>query len=173
MTFKELSDARFSVRSYTNEPVSNEQLEYIMECARLAPSAVNFQPWHFYVVSKPEDKAKLHECYNRDWFKTAPMYIICCIRHDEAWVRKNDEKEHGDIDIAIATEHICLAAAEQGLGTCWVCNFDAQLCHQLFSLPENEEAAVLIPLGHPSADVEKKEKNRKAMDEIVTLLGVG
>ena len=98
------------------------------------------------------------------------MYIICCIRHDEAWVRKYDQKEHGNIDIAIATEHICLAATEQGLGTCWVCNFDAKLCHELFSLPENEEAAVLIPLGHPTADVEQKEKNRKAMDEIVTEL---
>ena len=170
MTFKELSDARFSVRSYTDEAVSKEQLNYILECARLAPSAVNFQPWHFYVVTKAEDKAKLHECYNRDWFKTAPMYIICCIRHDKAWVRKYDQKEHGNIDIAIATEHICLAAAEQGLGTCWVCNFDAKLCHELFSLPENEEAAVLIPLGHLSPDVEQKEKNRKAIEEIVTEL---
>lgn len=170
MTFKELSDARFSVRSYTDEAVSKEQLNYILECARLAPSAVNFQPWRFYVVTKAEDKAKLHECYNRDWFKTAPMYIICCIRHDEAWVRKYDQKEHGNIDIAIATEHICLAAAEQGLGTCWVCNFDAKLCHELFSLPENEEAVVLIPLGHLSPDVEQKEKNRKAIEEIVTEL---
>ena len=170
MTFKELSDARFSVRSYTEEAVSQEQLDYILECARLAPSAVNFQPWHFYVVTKAADKEKLHQCYNRDWFRTAPMYIICCIRHDEAWVRKYDHKEHGNIDIAIATEHICLAATEQGLGTCWVCNFDAKLCHELFSLPENEEAAVLIPLGHPTADVEQKEKNRKAMDEIVTEL---
>ena len=170
MTFKDLSDARFSVRSYTDEAVSKEQLDYILECARLAPSAVNFQPWHFYVVTKDADKEKLHQCYNRDWFKTAPMYIICCIRHDEAWVRKYDQKEHGNIDIAIATEHICLAATEQGLGTCWVCNFDAKLCHELFSLPENEEAAVLIPLGHPASDVEQKEKNRKALNEIVTEL---
>ncbi|MBQ0072748.1 MAG: nitroreductase family protein [Prevotella sp.] len=170
MTFKELSDARFSVRSYTDEAVSKEQRDYILECARLAPSAVNFQPWHFYIVTKDADREKLQQCYNRDWFKTAPMYIICCIRHDEAWVRKDDQKEHGNIDIAIATEHICLAATEQGLGTCWVCNFDAKLCHKLFSLPENEEAAVLIPLGHPASDVEQKEKNRKAMYEIVTEL---
>lgn len=170
MTFKELSEARFSVRSYTDEIVTKEELSYIMECARLAPSAVNFQPWHFYVVTKKDDKEKLHQCYNRAWFKTAPMYIICCIRHDEAWVRKYDQKEHGNIDIAIATEHICLAAAEQNLGTCWVCNFDAQLCHELFSLPENEEAAVLIPLGHLASDIEKKEKTRKAANEIITEL---
>lgn len=170
MTFKELSDARFSVRSYTNAPVSREQLDYIQECDRLAPSAVNFQPWHFYVVSKAEDRERLHRCYNREWFQTAPLYIICCIRHDEAWVRKYDEKEHGDIDIAIAAEHICLAAADEGLGSCWVCNFDAQLCHELFALPEAEEAAVLIPLGHPAPDVERKPKSRKALEDIVTIL---
>lgn len=170
MTFKDLSDARFSVRSFTDEAVSQEQMDYILECMRLAPSAVNFQPWHFYVVTKAEDRAKLHQCYSRDWFRTAPVYIICCIRHDEAWVRKFDNKEHGDIDIAIATEHLCLAAAEQHLGTCWVCNFDAQLCHELFSLPENEEAAVIVPLGHPASDVERKPKTRKSLDDIVTVL---
>lgn len=170
MNFKELSEARFSVRNYTDEPVSQEQLNYVLECARLAPSAVNFQPWHFYVVNNADDKAKLCQCYNREWFCTAPLYILCCIRHDEAWVRRKDQKEHGDIDIAIAAEHICLAAAEQGLGTCWVCNFDAQLCHELFALPENEEVAVLIPLGHAAADVEQKPKMRKAMEEIVTML---
>lgn len=170
MTFKELSDARFSVRSYTSEPVSNEQLQYILECARIAPSAVNFQPWHFYVVTKPEDREKICRCYKRDWIQTAPMFIVCCINHDEAWVRKYDQKGHGDIDIAIAAEHICLAAAEQGLGTCWVCNFDAALCHELFSLPENEEAAVVIPIGYAAADVEQKAKVRKPMDAIVTML---
>lgn len=170
MTFKELSDARFSVRSYTDEAVTKKQLDYILECARLAPSAVNFQPWHFYVVASSEGKAKLHQCYGREWFQSAPLYIICCIRHDEAWVRKYDQKEHGDIDIAIAAEHICLAAAEQGLGTCWVCNFDAQLCHDLFALPDNEEAAVVIPLGHPAPDVEHKPKNRKSISDIVTTL---
>ena len=62
MTFKDLSDARFSVRSYTDEAVSKEQLDYILECARLAPSAVNFQPWHFYVVTKDADKEKRLRC---------------------------------------------------------------------------------------------------------------
>lgn len=171
MTFLELSDQRYSVRSFTSEPVTDEQLNYILECARLAPSAVNFQPWHFYVVSQQDNREKLCQCYNRDWFRTAPLYIVCCIRHDEAWVRKSDEKEHGNIDIAIATEHICLAAAEQGLGTCWVCNFDAQLCHTLLNLPDNEEPAVLIPLGHiDTTTAPFKAKLRKPMEEIVSKL---
>lgn len=170
MNLKELSEQRYSVRSYTSEPVSDEQLEYILECARLAPSAVNFQPWHFYVVSRPEDCDKLRQCYSRDWFNTAPLYLICAIRHDQSWKRRHDGKDHGDIDIAIAAEHICLAATEQGLGSCWVCAFDAALCHQLFNLPEEEEAAVLIPLGHIAPDAPFAPKKRKEMAEIVTRL---
>lgn len=169
MDFLALCQLRHSVRSFTSDPVSREQLDYILECVRLAPSAVNFQPWHFYVVSAEEQKEHLRSCYAREWFRTAPLYIVCCIRHDQAWVRKLDEKEHGNIDLAIATEHLCLAAAEQGLGTCWVCNFDAQRCHDLLHLPENEEPAVLIPIGHP-AEGEPAPKLRKELAEIVTRL---
>ena len=167
MTFKELCESRYSVRGYTAEAVSPDQLAYILECARLAPSAVNRQPWHFHVVSSAEGRAALQSCYDRPWFRTAPLYIVCCIRHDQAWVRPADGKGHGDIDIAIATEHICLAAAEQGLGTCWVCNFDARRCCELLHLPENEEPAVLIPLGHPDPAAHKA-KQRKAIEEIMT-----
>ena len=135
-----------------------------MECVQLAPSACNKQPWTFRIVSDEEDRKKLSRCYNREWFATAPVMIIASILHDEEWVR-SDGKHHGDIDIAIAVEHLCLAATEQGFGTCWVCNFDAELCKILFGLSGNEEPAVLIPLGYP-AD-EPKEKNRKSINEIV------
>lgn len=168
MTFHELSTQRYSVRNYTAAPVTDEQLHYILDCARLAPSAVNFQPWHFYVITSDNEKALLQSCYNREWFRTAPLYIVCCIRHPEAWVRKTDGKEHGNIDIAIAAEHICLAAAEQGLGSCWVCNFDAQRCHDLLHLPADEEAAVLIPIGHPVPELSPTPKQRKSLDEIIT-----
>ena len=135
-----------------------------MECVRLAPSAVNRQPWRFRIVSSEADRAKLCQCYNREWFATAPVVIIASAMRDEAWVRA-DGKYHGDIDIAIAVEHLCLAATEQGLVTCWVCNFDANLCKSLFALGSNEEAVVLIPLGY-AAD-QPKEKSRKPKEEIV------
>ena len=67
---------RFSVRKFTSETVSHEDLEYVMECVRMAPSAVNKQPWHWIAVRSDEGKSKLQECYDREWFKTAPMYII-------------------------------------------------------------------------------------------------
>ena len=164
MNFLELVKARYSCRDYQPTSVEQEKLDYIMECVRLAPSAVNKQPWKFHIVSKEEDKAKLTQCYRRDWLKTAPMYIVASIKHDEEWVRF-DGKQHGNIDIAIAVEHLCLAATEQGLATCWVCNFDAKLCKEQLGLPENEEPAVIIPLGY-AAD-EMKPKSRKAIDDIV------
>lgn len=164
MNLLELVNNRYSCRDYEPRSVEKEKLDYIMECVRLAPSAVNKQPWKFRIVSSDEALQKIRQCYHRDWFNSAPMYIIASILHDEEWVRR-DGKHHGDIDIAIAVEHLCLAATEQGLATCWVCNFDAALCHELFSLPENEEAAVIIPLGY-AAD-ELRPKTRKAMSEIV------
>lgn len=164
MNLLELIKSRYSCRSYLPASVEPEKLDYIMECVRMAPSAVNKQPWRFRIISSEEDKAKLQRCYVRTWFTSAPMYIIASIAHDEEWVR-SDGKAHGNIDIAIAVEHLCLAAAEQGLGTCWVCNFDALLCKELFNFANNEEPAVLIPIGYP-AD-EPKPKMRKSITEIV------
>lgn len=142
-----LSQERFSARKFTSEAVSLEDVDYIMECVRLAPSAVNRQPWHWLIVRSDEAKEKLQECYDREWFKTAPMYIVGMKNVNENWVRRYDEKPHGDIDVAIAAEHLCLAATERGLGTCWVCNYDTDKMLQFFPR-EGFEAVVIIPLGH-------------------------
>ena len=141
-----LSQERFSARKFTSEAVSQEDLDYIMECVRLAPSAVNRQPWH--------------------WLKTAPMYIVGMRNVNENWVRRYDEKPHGDIDVAIATEHLCLAATERGLGTCWVCNYDTEKMQLLFPR-EGYEAVVIIPIGHIADDCPRAEKTRKELSEIV------
>lgn len=164
MRFLDLTKQRYSCRSYQERAVEKEKIEYVMECVRMSPSAVNRQPWRFRVVESEADRQRLCQCYNREWFATAPTYIIASVLHDEEWVR-SDGKHHGNIDVAIAVEHLCLAAAEQGLGTCWVCNFDVELCSRLFDIPANEEVAVLIPIGY-AAD-EPKEKVRKNIDAIV------
>lgn len=164
MNFLDLVKERYSCRSYADKKIEQEKLDYVMECVRLAPSAVNLQPWRFRVVSSEDGRARLCQCYKREWLQTAPTIIIASVRHDEEWVRR-DGKRHGDIDVAIAVEHLCLAAAEQGLATCWVCNFDAEQCHKLLALSEQEEPVVLIPIGY-AAD-EPKEKKRKEKNEIV------
>ena len=101
MVLSKIIENRYSCRDYTSEAVSDEQLEYIKECVRLAPSAVNKQPWRFRIIKSEEGKRKLRECYDREWFATAPMYIIASVLHDQEWVRK-DGKSHGNIDISIA-----------------------------------------------------------------------
>ena len=122
MDFKDLCHARYSVRAFKPDAIPAEKMEYIKECTRLAPSAVNRQPWKFILFTGEDDRARLQQCYDKEWFREAPAYILVCENHGAAWTRRYDEKNHADIDVAIAIEHLCLAAAEQGLGTCWVCN---------------------------------------------------
>lgn len=164
MNFLELTKSRYSCRSYQQRAVEQEKLDYIMECVRMSPSAVNRQPWLFIIVRDEEERHRLAECYNREWFTTAPAYIIACVLHHEEWVR-SDGKAHGNIDVAIAVEHLCLAATEQGLATCWVCNFDTQKCRDAFGMSEDVEPAVLIPIGYAADSA--KEKARKPREEVV------
>lgn len=166
MNFLELVKARHSVRSYKQCPVEPAKLDYILECVRLAPSAVNCQPWRFSVVTEPDKLARLKETYAREWIQNVPCIIVECGNHAEAWHRKSDGKDHTDVDVSIAVEHLCLAATEQGLGTCWVCNFDTERCRQVMQLPEELEPIALIPIGYPSEEV-IAEKKRKPLDDIL------
>lgn len=166
MNFLELVKMRHSVRSYENRGVEKEKLDYVMECVRLAPSAVNYQPWKFTIVSETHALQALQASYQREWITTAPCIIVACADHSESWHRKQDGKDHADIDLAIAIEHLCLAAAEQGLGTCWVCNFDTDICKKTLNLPEQIEPIALIPIGYPTKN-EIPEKKRKSMEEIL------
>ncbi|MGM9803311.1 MAG: nitroreductase family protein [Muribaculaceae bacterium] len=167
MTFKELCEERYSVRKYTPEPVDANDVEYILECVQLAPSAVNFQPWRFVVVRSDEAKTKLRGCYDREWFATAPLYVIAMKNVRENWCRASDGKAHGDIDVAIAVEHLCLAAAERGLGTCWVCNFNVEEVKRHFGLPDCEPVA-LVPIGHIAQASQHPQKTRKPLNDIIS-----
>lgn len=166
MTFKELANERFSCRKYTDEPVGKADMEYIMECVRLAPSATNRQPWKFLIITSDDAKKKIRQCYDREWFATAPAYVLCMKDTGGCWVRKEDGKPHGDIDLGIAVEHLCLAAAERGLGSCWVCNYDVAATKRLFPV-EGYEAVAIIPIGHIAPDCPHPEKKRKELSEII------
>lgn len=168
MEFLELCKQRYSVRDYTAQPVEREKLEYILEAARMAPSAVNFQPCVYIVVREKENREKLHECYHREWFTTAPCYIIIGADLSQSWKRKVDNKEFGEIDAAIAIEHICLAAAEQGLGSCWVCNFNPTQLKRDFKFPEHITPVAILSIGYPSDTIcNQVSKVRKPITEIV------
>jgi nitroreductase len=166
MNLLNIISKRRSVREYLHKEIEQEKIDYIIECARLAPSAVNYQPWKFIIIKSEDKKQLLHKCYNhREWFKSAPLYIIGLGDANQSWKRKSDNKDHLDIDLTIAMEHIVLAAEEQGLGTCWVCNFDVALYRQLFNIPENLIPVGILPIGYPAKEMEKVS-NRKTVEEI-------
>ena len=170
MKFLEIAKARYSCRNYKPALIKDEVLQILLEAFRVAPSAVNFQPWHIIAVKKPKNLAKIHESYPRDWFKTAPLVFIICGNHSVSWKRPADGKDHTDMDIAIAIDHLTLQATELGLATCWVCNFKPDVIKDYFNLPENMEPIALIPIGYPNdaADTERHDATRKGISEIIS-----
>jgi nitroreductase len=167
--FLNLVKKRYSVRDFSPEQVEEQKLQYILECGRLAPSAANYQPWHVIVVRDPEIKKKLASTYSRSWFAKAPIILVICGNHQQAW-KRSDRKDHTDVDASIIIDHMTLAAAEQDLGTCWVCNFDAEACKAALNLPEHIEPIAYLPLGYPavSTDDNSRHLRRKSISEIVS-----
>jgi len=166
MNFKELSKSRYSVRDFSSEEVSDAQLQALVEAAQNAPSAVNFQPIRLYVFKNDaEMRQKVASCYHREWIKSAPVIIVMVGLHNMAWKRSADNKDFTDIDSAIAIDHITLQAADLGLGTCWVCNFDVAKCKEIMQLGANEEPIAIIPVGYATT-TEAPEKKRKKIEEI-------
>lgn len=166
MNLLELIQKRYSVRGYLAKDVEDDKLEYILECARLAPSACNFQPWVFYVVKEEKNREIIQNCYVKSWMQEPPVFIVVCKDSSQSW-KRGDEKDFGDVDAAIAAEHICLAAAELGLGTCWICNFNTALLKQGLNIPDHLEALAIFPIGYIDTDRSKvPEKKRKSLEKV-------
>ena len=138
-----------------------------MECARLAPSACNKQPWEIKVI-QGEALKEFSAVYRKEGFKDAPVCIAVCGNHTQAWHR-GDDKDHCDIDIAIVSDHIIMAATELGLGTCWICSFNTDIAKDFLKLPENVEPIVLIPIGYAAEPT--REKIRKPLEETTSFIG--
>ena len=172
--FLYLAKSRYSCRKYDARPVEEEKLKLVLEAGRVAPSAVNYQPWHFYVIQGENELGKFHAAYHREWFQTAPCVIVVCGDHSSSWKRKADGKDHCDVDAAICTDHMTLQATELGLATCWICNFDPGMTRDLLGLPAHMEPVVILSLGYPldESDPLRHEHKRKSLDEIVTYLGL-
>ena len=169
MTFLELAKKRFSVRKFKPDTIKDEDLESILEAGRIAPSANNSQPWQFIVIKGEAKNEEVNALYHREWFGNAPVVIAIIANHGKSWHRGQDGKDHADIDAAIAADHMTLAAAERGLGTCWVCNFDLQKTKAYFDLPDHLELMALLHLGYPDVEVEmdRHSVKRKPLGEVV------
>jgi nitroreductase len=165
MDFLELVKKRRSVRNYLDKPVEESLLEKVLEAGRLAPSACNNQPWVFIVIKDSAARAGLASVYKREWFRRAPIIIAVCCDRSISW-KSADGRDSGAIDAAIALDHITLAATELGLGTCWVCAFNAAQARNALKLPENIDPVAFTPLGYPGPEAPLSKK-RKPMNEIV------
>ncbi len=164
MNFSELIQERYSVRAYKPDPVEDGKLQEVLEAARLAPTAANRQAIQFIVIHTEGREAELGRIYKADWFVQPPLVICACGIPAENWVRK-DGKNYNDVDVAIAMDHLILAAADLGLGTCWIGAFDPQAAREVLDLPDGVVPIAFTPLGYP-AD-EPRPKKRKSFSELV------
>lgn len=164
MEFFELIQKRYSVRAYKSTPVEKEKLQKVLEAALLAPTAANKQAFELIVIPTQGREAELKRIYGREWFTQAPLVICACAKTSEAWIRK-DGKNYAEVDTTIAMDHLILAAADLGLGTCWIAAFDPAAAREILGLPSQMEPIAFTPLGYP-AD-EGKPKKRKSLADVV------
>lgn len=165
MSILEVLKKRRSIRKYQTKPIEKDMLLQLLEAARLGPSAANMQPCHFIVVTAKEMREKLKASYKNDWFVNAPVIIVGCAKPKEAW-RRRDREEYWKVDAAIAMQNLILAAAEAGLGTCWIAAFDEKAAKKALDIPKDVRVVAMTPLGYP--DEEKGLiTDRKPLENIV------
>lgn len=171
LNFHDIVAGRSSVRSFVrNRQVPHEVMKRILDAGRLAPSGKNLQPWTFIVVSSPEMLAKIYPCYSRDWIQGAPHLLVVKGRRREAWLRRKDGYSSLETDLAIAMDHMILAAASEGVGSCWIAAFDREILYRALDLDDDEEIFTFTPLGYPADDFRPVPKTRKPLEEITMFL---
>jgi nitroreductase len=160
--FEQLIRSRYSVRAYKDDPVPDQVLDTVLEAGRLAPTAANCQAFRILVIHTAGREEELKRIYSRDWFVRAPLVVGVFALSEECWVR-SDGKSYGEVDAAIVMDHLILAAADQGLGSCWIGAFDAGAAREILGLPSSVEPVAFTPLGYP-ADGARGKKRRSLKD---------
>lgn len=175
MTFFELIQRRQSTRKYSDRAVENEKISRCIEAARLAPSASNSQPWTFIVIDEPKLKnAVAYETYSTlvPFNKFAPQaaVIIAIVAEKPGLITqiggKLKNKDFYLMDIGIAAEHICLQAAEDGLGSCMLGWFNEKKVMELLNVSKSKRIPLLITIGYPENE-DQKTKKRRATEDIL------
>lgn len=165
MEYRQLLEQRYSVRAYERRDVEPDKLRRVLEAFVIAPSAANRQPYGLIVMQTKGHEAQLRRVYAADWFASQPPYVVVgCTIPETAWTRR-DGHNYADVDLAIAFDHLVLAATAEGLGTCWVGAFDPQAAREVFQLPDGVEPVVMSPLGYP-ADT-PRPKLRKKFEQLI------
>ena len=171
---KAIKDRR-SIRKYKTTPVSDMDLEEVLEAARWAPSWANTQCWEFVVVRETAVKSKLAETLPsgnpaRSSFNEAPVVIVACAQLSKSGYFKGkavtDKEDWCMFDVALAMQNLTLAAHAKGLGTVHVGFFDAKAVSQILGVPEGVVVVEMTPLGYPDGGA--KTTSRKELSEFVS-----
>lgn len=168
MNFIDIAKQRCSVRSYSDRKVEPEKLEKILEAAHVAPTAANLQPIRLIVVQREEGLSKIGKTAN---IYGAPLAIIVCADREKAWVRPFDQKQTGDIDASVLTDHMMLQATELGLGSVWICYFKPDVLRSEFDLPESWEPINILAIGYTDdgvGDPTRFAKTRIPLEQLVS-----
>jgi nitroreductase len=143
---------RRSVRSYAAKPIPAEVMEQMRQALRLAPSACNIQPWHFVFVADAALRREVAQAANGQmWMAEAPVIVVGCGVPEQAYKRMGGYGNSVDLDVAIALDHLTLAAVAEGLGTCWIGAFDEAKVKGLLGVPKPVKVVAMTPLGYPSS----------------------
>ena len=166
-TLMQLIETRHSIRSYKDQEIEEDKLNYVLQAFRKAPSAKNLQPWKLVVIKNKKILTDIAiACNNQTFMEEAPVIIAACAKEEEAYGSMGGYMNSYPIDIAIALEHLILAATEKGLGTCWIGAFKEQLVKDILGVPENVRVVALTPLGYPAR--EASIRGRKPLTEIIS-----
>ena len=171
MTFLELAKARYSVRSFKNQPIQEEHMKRILEAGHVAPTARNCQPQKIYIVSSEDAKKKLASVCPCT-FDAPVILVICYDRTRDAKSKLMPGYAFGETDAAIVCTHMMLEAAELGVGSCWVGYFNADQVSQILGLPENVTVSALLPMGYPAEDAMPAPRHTqyRELNDIVSVI---
>ena len=170
MDFKDVVRNRYSCKSYDGRKVEPEKLDAILEAGRLAPTAKNLQEQHIYVVQSEEGLAKIDNCtpcrYN------AGTCLIVAFDKNNVYTYPGSTRDSGLEDAAIVATHLMLAAANEGVDSCWLNCIQLEKIKEEFGLPENEEVLMILDLGYAAegAGPLANHGNRKPVSETTTYI---
>ena len=176
MDFLEIVNNRQSVRKYSSKEIEKEKLERCLEAARLAPSASNSQPWTMIVVDEPSLKDKVAQQTFDKFFSfnkfvpEAPVLVVFVIEKPKLITQIGGaikKKEYPLIDIGIVSEHFCLQATEEGLGTCMLGWFNEKPIKGLLHIPEKKTIGLIVSVGYAPNDYKLRDKTRKKFNDVV------
>ena len=170
MEFKEVIKNRYSCKKYGDKQVESEKLTAILEAGRLAPTAKNMQEQRIYVLQSAEALAKLDQATPCRY--GAPTVVVVAFDKNNVFTYPGDKYDTGAEDATIVATHLILAAADEGVDSCWVNYFDPDQLAASLGLPGNEQIVMVMDLGYAAegAGPLPNHASRKDLAETVKYL---